>query len=229
MLEVSRLLTDNRLWMKDRDELALDLAFYTNIAEGTLLDMKGRANPWDWLHSPGQPYLRGNHSAGSPSDGSAILAEGVRIKRHDSDPSSGKSGPWLDDFVKAQQAGKMHYFDQCLLIAGRVENWKESVFPIPPMGPFTPPRSVDTGISGGRSRSRSPLANHESSVGVIQSIEEDYTMGSQNRQASANRQSLSHDRNEISPGDLEDEPTRCLRSCTPFEKGIVGSSYASSI
>jgi len=55
MLEVSRLLTDNRLWMKDRDELALDLAFYTNIAEGTLLDMKGRANPGIGYTHPDNP------------------------------------------------------------------------------------------------------------------------------------------------------------------------------
>jgi len=62
------------------------------------------------------------------------------------------------------------------------------------------------------------LANYESGIGVIQSIEDNYTMGSQNRWASANRQSLNHDRDEVSPNHLENERTRRLRSCTPLEE-----------
>lgn len=219
-MEVSRLLPDNRLWMKDRDELAVNLALYTDIADELrdILDMKGRVNSWDSLHPPGQPDVRGDQCPGSPSDGSAILAERVCIKRRNSDPGSDKRSLWLNDLVEAQQAGKMHYFDRYLLIAGRVENWKENVSPIPPIGPPTPPRSVDTSVSGGRRRSRSPLANYESGMGVIQSIEDNYTTGSQNRRASANRQSLNHDRDEVSPDDLEDERNRRLRSCTPLEE-----------
>lgn len=221
MVEASCLLPDNRLWMKDRDELALNLIPYTDIAEElrSLLDMKGQVTPWDWLHPPGQPDVREDRSPGSPREGSAILAERACLRRRrNSDPGSDRSGLWMRNLVEAQRSGKMHYFDRHLTIAGIVESWKENVSPIPPTGPPTPPRSADTSVSRGRRRRRSPLANYESGMGVIQSIEEDYTIGSQNRQSPANRRSLNRERVEVSPGDLEDERTRRLRSCTPLDE-----------
>lgn len=220
MVEASRLLPDNRLWMKDRDELALNLVSHTDIAEElrSLLDLKGRVNPWDWLHPPGQPDVR-DPSPSSPREGSAILAERACLKRRrNSDPGSDRSGLWMRNLVEAQRAGNIYFFDRYLSMTRDVENWRENVSPISPTGPPTPPSSADTSASRRRCRRRSPLANYESGMGVIQSIEEDYTMGSQNRRASANGQSSNHERVEVSPGDLEDERTRCLRSCTPLEE-----------
>ena len=218
MVEASRLLPDSRLWMKHHDELALNLVPYTDIAEELrgLLDMKGWVNLWDLLHPPGQPDVRGDCP---PRKGSAILAERACLRRrHNSDPGGDRTGLWMTSLVEVQRPGKMHYFDRHLTIAEIVKSRKENIFPILPTGPPAPPRSADTSVSRGRRRGQSPLANYEGDMGVIQSIEEDYTMGLQNRQSSADIWSLNRERVEGSPGDLEDECIRRLRSCTPLEE-----------
>lgn len=104
MVEVSRLLPANRLWMKDRDELALNVALYTDIADELrdILVMKGRVNPGNSLHPPGQLDVRGDQCSDSPNDGSAILAEQVCIKRRNSNPGGDKRSLWLTDFVEVQ-------------------------------------------------------------------------------------------------------------------------------
>lgn len=221
MVEASHLLPDNRLWMKDRDELALNLVPCTDIAEElrSLLDIKSRVNSWDWLHPPGQPDVQVDRRLCSPREGSAILAERACLgRRNNSDPGSERSSLWMRNLVKTQRSGKINCFDPHLTVTGIIESWKENVPPITPTGPPTPLRSADTSVSRGRRRRRPPLANYESGMGVIQSIEEDYTMGSQNRQASADRRSLNREIVEVSPRDLEDERTRRLRSCTPLEE-----------
>lgn len=210
MAEVSHLLPDHRLWMDDGNDLGFQLFPFVDLAEELreILESQAYVNPWDYCHPGARSAGRRRNGNGSRTD------EGGRIRRRYSDSDvrggSDRGGRWKRNLNEAEQAGRAAYILRQLSRVRRIANWQSTVSPVPPSTPPTPPRSANMSVSRGRRRRRSSLANNEGDVGIMQSIEEDYSMETQNRQSSDNDKIHS-----LSDGS-EDERKRRSRSYTPF-------------